>query len=324
MPALEPQAVWTAKRRSFRDIYEELDETVVWLGQFKPKHLSTRIDQYKKNLLLLADAHDAGKVTELLERRNEECLMNSFLEASSLNLIYRGLRKFDKGNAVLRDKIDALFSGPEHSNDENPTAKSNNTWARNTSFELVMAACFAAAGYDIHFDPEADLIINDGLLLFVESKRIYSDKRIKGNIDEALDQLDRRYLAGDPKRQKRGLIAISISKLINPRQRLLSARNVEHLRSVLNELAVNFIRDHRRHWAGPHHRNTVGIIIHLHVPSEIREENEYFTCREIALNEMQPIGPPEDRYFDEVAIRLQARTDSKRNRGTRRRPVYSV
>lgn len=173
MTAFEPSAVWTAKRRSFRNIYDELKETVDWLGQFKPNHLTTRIDKYKKNLLLLADAHDAGKVTELLESRNEEILMNSFLEASSLNLIYRGLRSFDKSDAALRQKIKVLFGGPEHSNDENP-ATSNNNSARNMSFELVIAARFAAAGYPIDFGTDADLFINDTPQVFVESKRIYS------------------------------------------------------------------------------------------------------------------------------------------------------
>ena len=51
MTALEPQAVWTAKRRGFRDIYDELNETVDWLGQFKPNHMSTRIDRYKKEFI---------------------------------------------------------------------------------------------------------------------------------------------------------------------------------------------------------------------------------------------------------------------------------
>ena len=260
--------------------------------------------------MLLADAYDAGRVRELLARRdednlrNEDTLMNSFLEASSLNLIHRGLSSFHNGDAVLRNKINGLFSGPDHPNDEDPAR--SNTLARNTSFELVMSARFALAEYDIHFDRECDLVITHAPnLLFVESKRIYSPERIEGNVREAFKQLHRRYAAADPKMQKRGLIAISISKLVNPRQRLLSTSNVDHLRADLNKQAIRFIRQHERHWARQDDRNTVGIVIHLHVPAEITEENEYFTCREIALNNIQPIGSPEDRYFDEVGRRLQ-------------------
>lgn len=305
MTALEPQAVWTAKRRSFRDIYDELNKTVVWLGQFKPKHLSTRIDKYKENLLLLADAHDAGKVTELLESRNEERLMNSFLEASSLNFIYRGLRSFDKSDVALRQKIKVLFSGPEHSNDENP-ATSNNNSARNMSFELVIAARFAAAGYPIDFGTgtDADLFINDSPVLFVESTRISSSKKIKEGIDKKFGQLQNRYASVDPKMQKRGLIAISISKLINPRQKLLSTRNVDHLLADLNKQVKTFIGDHERYWAD-RDENTVGVIVHFDVPAELTDENEYFICREIGLNNTKPIDSPEDRYLTEVGRRLQ-------------------
>lgn len=307
MTSTEPPAVWTAKRRSFRDIYDELIETVDWLGQFKPNHLTTRIDKYKKDLLVLADAHDAGKVTELLESRNEEILMNSFLEASSLNFIYRGLRSFDKSDAALRQKIKVLFDGPEHSNDENP-ATSNNNSARNMSFELVIAARFAAAGYPIDFGTNADLFINDTPVLFVESKRLYSSKKIMERIDEAFEQLQRRYAAVDPKIQKRGLVAISISKLINPRQKLLSTRNVDHLLADLNKQVETFAREHKRYWM-ERDENTVGVIVHFDVPAELTDENEYFTCRETALTSTKPKDSPEDRYFTEVGRRLRGLHD---------------
>jgi len=304
MIASELPAVWNVNRRRFRDIYDEFDQTVNWLSQFKSDHLSTRIAKYRKSLSLLADAHDAGRVRELLESWNEDVLMNDFLEASSLNLIHRGLCNFDNGDAVLRDKINDLFSGPDHSNDENPAT--SNTLARNTSFELVLSARFALAGYEIHFDREADLIITDKpSVLFVESKRIYSPERIEGNVRKAFKQLHRRYEAADPKMQKRGLIAISISKLVNPKQKLLSTRNVDHLRAVLNKQVVGFIEEHKRHWDRQDDRNTVGIIIHLHVPAEITDANEIFTCREIALKNIQPIGSPEDQYSNEVGKRLQ-------------------
>lgn len=302
MTSSEPPAVWTNNKRSFRSIIDELNETVDWLGQFKPNHLSTRVAQYKKNLLLLADAHEDGKVAELLKSRNDEVLMNSFLEASSLNLIYRGLRNFDKSNAALCQKIKMLFGGPEHSNDENPATSTNS--ARNASFELVMDAHFAAAGYPIDFGTDADLFINDTPPLFVESKRIYSSLRIEDRIDEAFAQLRRRYASLDPKLQKRGLIAISISKLINPRQKLLSARNIDHLREALNKQVEGFIKEHERHWAG-RDENTVGVIVHLHVPAELTDENTNFTCRQIGLNNTMPIDSPEDRYFTDVGRRLQ-------------------
>jgi hypothetical protein len=300
--AFEPSVVWTAKRRGFRYIYNELAGTVDWLGQFKPNHLSTRIDKYKTNLVRLANAYDDGKVAELLKTKDEEVLMNSFLEASSLNLIYRGLRNFNRSDAALREKIRVLFDGPEHSNHENPATSTNS--ARNASFELVMAAHFAAAGYDIAFDREADLFINDAPLLFVESKRVFSSSKVRRNVRRAFKQLQHRYAAADPTLQKRGLIAISISKLINPSQKLLTARNSEHLRLVLNKQVERFIKEHERYWA-EQDENTVGVIVHFHVPAELTDVHEYFTCREIGLNNTMPMDSSQDRYFTDVGTRFQ-------------------
>jgi hypothetical protein len=230
--------------------------------------------------------------------------MNSFLEVSSLSLIHKGLRRTEGQNKALEQRIKDLIKGPEHSNKENPSTSSNQ--ARNISFELVIAAHFAAAGYSINLSTEADLSIEDvGKILFVECKRPQSKKRIEENVHTALKQLTRRYDESEFNGDKRGFIALSISKVLNPDQLLLSGIDEQELRGRMIRVVNEFIEKYRYLWINPNDKRTIGLVLHLHTPAEVRSEGAYFTTRQITIDKITVEGTPDDDYLNEIGKRIE-------------------
>jgi hypothetical protein len=291
------------RRRTFLDIQAELEQAIGWLGEYGPRYYETRIARYRKDIAALVKAYNEGKIPQLLKKRDDETLMNSFVEASDLGIIYRGLRNIVDQDEALTRRIKALIKGPEYSKEEKPSNASN--YARNISFELVMASHFAAGGYPIDLGNDADLSIGDGdSMLFVECKRPVSAKSIKSNIDLAFDQLTRRYEESKFKGRKRGFIALSISKIINPAQKLLVGKTEQHLRATLTSIVGMFIQQYNGLWQRHSDKRTLGIIVHFHTPAELEREGVYNTCRQIGINNTTVNGTLDDQYFTEVGLRL--------------------
>lgn len=85
--------------------------------------------------------------------------------------------------------------------------------SRNFLFELLVAARFQLAGYDIDFDEKTDVVARrDGVTVRVECKRLASEKKFSTRIDEAADQLSKASTKVDEKVV--GLIYVDVSSCI--------------------------------------------------------------------------------------------------------------
>lgn len=298
------KSVFRSNRRPFQEDQERLGEVINWLSSHGKEPIGTRIAMYQKDLGRLVKAYSEGKLDELLNKRDAETLLNSFLEARSLVLIHKGLKLIQGQDNALGQRIKDLLKGPEHSNQESSKTSSNQ--ARNVSFELVVAAYFAIAGYKIDLSTDADLSIEDvNTMLFVECKRPQSENGIEPNINDALKQLTRRYEESNFNGEKRGLLALSISKIVNPEQRLLVAKDDQDLHTKMSNILEKFIRKYEYLWAKPKDARTLGIIVHLHTPAEVEGEDSYFTARNTGFSSITVEGTPDDNYFCEIAGKLQ-------------------
>ncbi|MEK6325421.1 MAG: hypothetical protein AABN33_27590 [Acidobacteriota bacterium] len=291
-------------KTSYADIQAEFEKTIAWFGKYAPGAFKRRFALYRRDIAALVEAFNARKVDELLKTRTTESLTNSMSEALELGMIRKGLASLLGQDEELALRIRKTIKGPEYAKLEQTDISTNEP--RNFAFELVIAAYCAAAGYSIDLSEDADLVFeDDGRKVFIECKRPASVKTIGTNVSRALSQLTKRYDAAGFAGLKRGFVALSISKIINREQRLLSVRTQAHLSKQLGSIVERFIREREHSWQKALDIRTLGVIVYFNTAAIIEDQDLIVACRQVGLNNMTIRGTSDDLYFTEIGTKLQ-------------------
>jgi hypothetical protein len=199
----------------------------------------------------------------------------SLVEATELADVYCSFPVMS--DRTLREKFGAILEGPFSPRQE--TAASNH--ARNTIFELNLAGWLTYKGIPTRMDhnPDISCEIADRLV-FIQCKRPFSRRKVEANIRRACKQLSIDLnCAGDTR--NRGIVAISMTRAINPGTVLLQVRSeadvTPALSSQMQELAAYYSR---RMLKG---QRIIGIVFHAMTPVFVKEGNEYRTTQLAAL-----------------------------------------
>ena len=129
-----------------------------------------------------------------------------------------------------KKKLQVALQGPQLPADED--AQSNE--ARNTMFELNLAARLHRAGLPVDIGGDADLeFACDGVRWFGECKRPYKVDTIESNIGEACRQLGERLSSS--RLAARGLLAISLSRPLTTKATYLEYAGEAQLKQALEE-----------------------------------------------------------------------------------------
>lgn len=261
---------------SFRDKSSKIEEVCSWLSDHGIKIERSRTNTYKTHINEMADYYEKGQVDELLRLRSMHDLVNSSFEANELIQIYEGLSDLKFKSFV--DKLIEVNKGPIWLNKENASASNK---ARNFAFELHIAARFSKAGYEIDLSDDADLIVKDHQYdLFIECKRPQADHGVHSNVKDALKQLNKRYCASKSSKIIRGLIALSITRVINRDMYLLPCKTTDDLNIKLQSINLTFINQYKTKWGKPDDKRTMGALIYLGLPAVIRDQNILANCNQ--------------------------------------------
>jgi len=112
---------------------------------------------------------------------------------------------------------------------------------RNFLFQLTTATTFKTNGFSVKLDSEADVVSDyENHRIFIECKRLFSERSLERNITKAADQLDKRFNKfGFPVncvgQIPVGMIALSVTKLINPNQDYLKAPSMLEAARLMNQ-----------------------------------------------------------------------------------------
>ena len=152
-------------------------------------------------------------------------------EVSELFWIYRALNiRMPKG---VEEKLKLINSGRDF------TAFDTNSTSRDTQFELRIASYFCSKDLIIDVSTETDIIIEFGkFFLYIECKRIHSEKKLMRNIYEASDQLKSRMPKKRGGKPCYGIIAIDVTALAFPHQGLVFGVTPEHNRKIIQEKII--------------------------------------------------------------------------------------
>src|ERR1043166_3075823 len=145
---------------------------------------------------------------------------------------------------IAAQKLKVILGGQKVLTDE--TAISNQS--RNVLFEIHLGAQAWRAGIATQVSPVADLICEfEGRQLFIECKRPLSAKKIRQRIREADKQLQRHLHLALP--TCRGVIAISLSKLLNPDALLFAMRDRVEGQRIFEEKVQALAEEHSDVWS---------------------------------------------------------------------------
>lgn len=179
-------------------------------------------------------------------------------------------RAFSNGRSpALKDKLSRAVGGPDSPATERP----KNSGARNTMFELVLAADWKTAGADLELG-EPDIRVRFGGATFaVECKRPFSAHSVRANIHDAASQLG--VLLDSPEHTSSfGVVAVSLSRVFNPETRPWSAPERKGV-DTINQALIDLIERHKHEWkwnTERFHRRIAAVMFYLAVPWDIDGE----------------------------------------------------
>jgi len=203
------------------------------------------------------DSLPAGIKKELTDRNFEYVL--SLTESVELVETMDYLKTCDK--EIARVKLANILGGPLLPKDEDK----NSNEARNTLFEVSLASKIWSAGLKPSLGRLADIEIEvAGKLLLIECKRPFREKRIKRRMKEARKQIDGWVKDRPP--GSRGVIAVSVTKVLNPGDKILPYRDVSSAKATLSRLLEQLANRNKKSLQSLG-KNIIGVLFHVITPS---------------------------------------------------------
>ncbi|MGB2623622.1 MAG: hypothetical protein WA857_03890 [Candidatus Acidiferrum sp.] len=214
----------------------------------------------------------ANEQRELIERGGLRAPINNYVDGLfDATEIYEIMRAF-QGNtsAALKAKLARGLCGPVSPLEERPT----NSAARNTMFELSLAADWKNGGVDVEVG-EPDIRIRFGIPAFqVECKRPFSENSVRSNIADAASQLGNN-LDRPGSENDYGIVAISLSRVFTKGNLVCFAPEGTG-RQVIGETLAEMLDENTKRWGlrrfREFHDRIVAVMFHLAAPWDIRGE----------------------------------------------------
>jgi hypothetical protein len=229
---------------------------------------NSRLRRLIVDLNQLEEARVRGHLQQLEELPSEKIkgLVWSLVEAQEFAEIFRGLDGHDP--QIMKLLMRKVLKGTLHPSDE--TQSSN--LGRNTAFELLLGSRLRFAGSNPKLGQQTDLVVDYlDSRLHIECKRPQTKEAVEENIAVALSQLGKRFASDSRPDSSAGLVAISVSKAVNPDSKWLIVEREGDIEPNLSReaeyLHQQCARDYRRK-ADP---RVVGILYHILAPIRVKK-----------------------------------------------------
>jgi hypothetical protein len=253
-------------QRPYAEILAELKTFESYLRTLGLRRAPDRLQSIMTMVKEIEVARTENRLASLNKRRDVAELVWSVVEGQEFADIFRGIRNYDP--AVIKKLLQNALKGPLHPGDEIATDGSN--IGRNTVFELRLGAALRQAGANITLGRQADIMIDHaGAHIYIECKRPFYERSIRQNVMRARVQL-RQRLDADPHQPSVGVVAISVSKAVNPGSNMFVVNDDSDLQSLSQEaerLHKQYSRDHER-LLDP---RLIGMVYHLFTPALLKK-----------------------------------------------------
>ena len=268
------------EKLSFVEILDCLEGLDAWLQNIGIKPKNDRIHQAIRIVSELNDKWKASKreghALPPGDYGKERFALIEALEWGDI------LKAFDKEPAKkIKPKIERALGGPSSIEDEYQKEDSSNTVGRNTQFELALAAEWRLRGLQVDIG-EPDCTLNlEGATFFMECKRPFREHSIRANVRGAGSQLRNKL---DGNLRAAGIIAISVSRILNPGTRIFWTPTEEESHH-LGDRAESMMHENEQCWRRAKlHDRIVAVLFHTSTPGIVGDQD--VLCRMRNLNVM--------------------------------------
>ena len=287
--------------RSYREMSNRVNGACEWLVDHGLAIEVTRIGEYRECLCTLAEHYDNGTLERLENAVEFPEMVNSVWEASELIRIHEGLRAVVSTD--LDDKPSRFIKGPGKK-----SVSRKDDPGRDVAFELGIAARFARAGFDVDFGTDADIKIPlPDCTLYLECKRPKSQAKVDRHVSASARQLRRRYASAGAGETPKGVLALSLSMVINPGGHLLVAETRSELDAKVRHHTDAFVKRHQHRWMKrvALDGSTLGVLLVLDLPTIIEERHLLSTYHEFAVNNTCAVNSSDMELLLSMAEKLR-------------------
>jgi hypothetical protein len=269
-------------RTNYVELSSQYAAAYDWFKSFGFDVAATRLRVYKQCIDDLATHFRQDSIDMPKFWRNFPNQASALFEAVEILRIHRGLTSLKESGfeSELKAKVSVVLKGRY-----SRPSPSEFDPCRDIAFELLLATRCWRAGLRCEIGTQADLIIPfNGTILFVECKRLKSSGQVRKHIKYALKQLHRRYKSATSPGAARGILALSLTDLVNPTHGLVVGSSVNDVNETMSRHVDAFIENQRTIWKNPADRRTIGSFVEFSAPSVIESENLFATAHSFAMN----------------------------------------
>lgn len=278
-----------------------LDSACTWLQSIGVNYSPTRLGRYRKLFEAFAKHQQSNTLDAFAKGANFGEWANAVHEVAEITRIFDGLNTQDSENLIQRLKK-ALKGHEMYALDDDRHS------GRDFGLELSVAAKFVRSGYSVDFGHDADVAVDiEGFKFYAECKRLKSELQIEKRISEGLKQLITRYESSPSPSLSRGILVLSIGKIVNSNLGLLVAEDSRALADAAFRYNVTFIERYKSCWQMDVDQRTLGVVIILDAPGEIKAENKLVTCHEITVNNSVPVNTKNYEFLFRVTHQVFGR-----------------
>lgn len=262
-----------------RELALDFNAAVDWVASVGFPIERGRIAEYRKILTRVADRFEVHRWDDLEDKEYAKQVYTVLLEIRELVSIHRGLS--EASDTADLHTMRHFLKGPFSPTDE--SVKNSSNRPRNIGFELYLTALFAYAKMMPIYGTDADLCFkHNDQTFFIEAKRPMFPHSINAAIKDANKQLARR-LESSESNIARGLIALDLSKIINPHHKVMPVRDTHHLDQLMNGETQLQISALARYWHKGRNAKTVGVLLHFRLLTQFGPNRDLNTVRWISF-----------------------------------------
>ena len=285
-------------------IFEQYLSAMEWMAGLGIKLNPGRTSHYEKIVRHWNDTYKTATIDEWRQRFPD--FVSSIFELFDFLEIYKAFEDVpcQQLTSVI-EKLQKGVNGPINAADETP----NSTAARNFLFEVVVAAKahHPDKGIEAILNARSDTGISlNGKKIWIECKRVTNVDRIKSNVRKASSQLEE-ILAGEVGSGHRGIVALDVSKILNPNDGIFEKRNDNELLASANQIMDQFIEGYSHIWQrvyGRRHKKIIGTIIRFSFMASSESRNLLVYTSQWATNPRLGISANDEQIQRQLVATL--------------------
>jgi len=243
--------------KSYEEIFGNYSDAINWMMDIGVIIGPGRTSHYEKIVGYWKDSYKTASVEEA--KKIFPDFVSSMFEIHDFIDVYEAFQYVPPNRLTsIVSKLNVAVNGPINAVEETPKS----TTARNFLFEAVVAAKAHNPNNGIQaiLDAPSDTGINiSGKKIWVECKRIFSPDNIERNARDASRQLEL-VLKKQVGSGHRGVVALDVSKLVNPGDKIFVTNNDFELLESANQMMGKFIKEYSSIWQRIYMRRSKKVI----------------------------------------------------------------